>query len=203
MKSVFQELHHREAILTVAKDQLIVLRPNDTQCAIGVQDLGRYCCLVLMGTTSRPAIIMAQISTSDGDEHYMSIVRLMIGIFIEEQELFQLPHVWGIFGHGRKRDPQIDLLTQRTSRVFQHLDVQFETAFQASPLPDAARPLRNKVVVVAVRHELQPPEIYVRDRLLYPKVHTGSLALVYDKLGLRQVDYEQGDDEETGNEKRI
>ena len=199
MKSVFQELYHREAILTVARDQLIVLRPNDTQCAVGVQDLGRYCCLVLMGTTSRPAIIMAKISTSDGEEHYMSIVRLMVGFFVQEQELFQLPRVWGIFGHGHSCDPQIDLLTQRTSRVFQHLSVQFEIAFQASPPLDA----RNTLAVVAVRHEPQPPEIYVRDRLLYPTVHTGCLVFVYDKLSLRQVNYEQGDDEETGNEEKI
>jgi hypothetical protein len=114
----------------------------------------------------------------------MSLLLLMIGIFMEEQELFQLPRAWCIFGHGQKSDPQINLLTQRAARVFQYLDVQLEVAFRALYPAEATHP-------------------YVEDRLSYPKVHSGSLALAYDKLGLRQVDYEHGDDEESDDEGEI
>jgi hypothetical protein len=38
---------------------------------------------------------------------------------------------------------------------------------------------------------------------LYPEVHTGSPALVYNKLGLRQIDCKQGDDEEIGDMEEI
>jgi hypothetical protein len=196
-KSVFYELHHRDAILTVARDQVVVLRPQDTQYAIGIQDLSSYCCLVLIGTSPRPAIMMARICTSDGEEHYMSLLRLMIRIFMEEQELFRLPRAWGIFGHGQKDDVQINLLTHRTARVFQHLNVPLEITFRASQSEGVAHPLRDQLTVVAVRHEPEVPEIYVEGRLLYPKVHSGSLALAYHTLGLRQVDYEHGDEEES------
>lgn len=199
-KSVFHELYCWEAVLAVAKDHVVVLRPNDAEYAIGVQYLDSYCCLVLMGTTSRPAIIMAQISTSDGEEHYMSLVRLMIGIFIKEHEFFQLPRVWGIFNHSHKDDHQIDLLAQRTARVFQHLDVQFETLFQASPPAETVHPPHNRFTVVAVRHEPESPEIYVENCLLYPNLHSGSLALICEKLGFRQTDHEHGDDKESGGE---
>lgn len=199
-KSVFHKLDCLGAVLTVAKDHVIALRSNDAEYAIGVQDLGRYCCFILMGTTSRPAIIMAQISTSDGEEHYMSLVPLMIGIFIKEQESFQNPRVWSIFGHSHRNDPQIDLLTQRTTRVFQHLDVRFEILFQASPLAETVHPLHNRFTVVAVRHEPESPEIYVENCLLYPNVHLGSLALVYEKLGFRQIDHEHGGATESGRE---
>jgi hypothetical protein len=127
----------------------------------------------------------------------------MIGIFMKEQELFQLPRAWLIFGHSQKCDLQVDLLTQRTARVFQHLNVQLDIAFRASHPAEVIYPLSDQLAVVAVRHEPEPLEIYVRDRLSYPKVHTGSLALVYDKLGVRQIDCEQGDDEETGGVEEI
>lgn len=130
----------------------------------------------------------------------MSLVQLMIGIFIKEQDFFQLPRVWGIFNHGHKDDPHIDLLAQRTVRVFQHLDVQFEILFQALPPAETVHPLHDRFTVVAVRHEPELPEIYVEDCLLYPNVHSGSLALIHERLGFRQTDHEHGDDEERGGE---
>lgn len=130
----------------------------------------------------------------------MSLVRLMIGIFIKEHEFFQLPRVWGIFNHSHKDDHQIDLLAQRTARVFQHLDVQFETLFQASPPAETVHPPHNRFTVVAVRHEPESPEIYVENCLLYPNLHSGSLALICEKLGFRQTDHEHGDDKESGGE---
>lgn len=198
-KSLFHELHHRNAILTVARDEVAVLRPQHTKHAIGVQSLGKYCCLVLIGTSPRSAIMMAQICTSNGEEHYMSLLRLMIGISMKEQGLFQLPRAWLIFGHSQKGDPQVDLLAQRTARVFQHLNVQLDIAFRASHPAEVIHPLSDQLAVVAVRHGPKLLEIYVRNRLLYPEVHTGSLALVYDKLGLRQIDCKQGDGEEIGD----
>ena len=202
-ESLFHELRHRNVILTVARDEVAVLRPQNTQHAIGVQSLGKYCCLVLIGTSPRSAIMMAQICTSNGEEHYMSLLRLMIGISMKEQELFQLPRAWLIFGHSQKGDLQVDLLAQRTARVFQHLNVQLGIAFRASHPAEVIHPLSDQLAVVAVRHEPEPLEIYVRNRLSYPDVYTGSLALVYDKLGVRQIDCKQGDDEEIGDVEEI
>jgi len=194
------ELDRRDAVRTVARDQVVVLRPQDTQNIIGAQHYGSYCCIVLIGTSSRPAIMMAQICTSNGEEHYMSLVRLMIGIFMKEQELFQLPRAWGIFSHGQKGDPQINLLTQRTETVFRHLHVQLEIAFRASLPAEVMHSPYNQLAVVAVRHEPGLPEIYVGNCLLYPRVHPGSLALTYDRLGVRQVDYEHDVGEKSGGE---
>lgn len=195
-RSVFHELDDRDAILTVARDQVVVLKSHDAQYALGVEDLGRYCCLVLIGTSPGSAMIMAHISISHGEEHYMRLLRLMIGIFMKEQELFQLPLVWGIFGRPQKDNVQISLLKDRTTRVFRHLDVKLEITICA-PRPAAAmRSPPGRLTVVAVRHEPELPEIYVKDCLSYPRIHSGSLALAFDKLGLRQVDYEYGYDRE-------
>ena len=133
----------------------------------------------------------------------MSLLRLMIGISMKEQELFQLPRAWLIFGHSQKGDLQVAPLAQRTARVFQHLNVQLGIAFRASHPAEVIHPLSDQLAVVAVRHEPEPLEIYVRNRLLSPDVHTGSLALVYEKLGVRQIDCKQGDDEEIGDVEEI
>lgn len=58
----------------------------------------------------------------------------------------------------------------------------------------------DRLTVVAVRYIPELPEIYVNNRLLYPKIHSRSLALAFNKLGLRQADHEQGDDEEDGDD---
>ena len=118
---------------------------------------------------------------------------------MKEQGLFQLPRAWIIFVHSQKGDPQVDLLAQRTARVFRHLNVQLDIAFRASHPAEVIHPLSDQLAVVAVRHGPKPLELYVRNRLLYPGVYTGSLAVVYDKLGLRQIDCKQGDDEEIGD----
>jgi hypothetical protein len=81
--------------------------------------------------------------------------------------------------------------------------VQLDIAFRASHPAEVIHPLSDQLAVVAVRHEPEPLEIYVRNRLSYPDVHTGSLALVYDKLGVRQIDCKQGDDEEIGDVEEI
>jgi hypothetical protein len=61
----------------------------------------------------------------------------------------------------------------------------------------------NQATVVAVWHKPESPEMYVGNVLLYPKVHSGSLALVHDRLGPKQVDFEHSDDEGIGDEEEI
>lgn len=191
-RSVFHELDERDAILTLARDQVVVLKSHDAQYALGVEDLGRYCCVVLIGTSPGSAMIMAHISISHGEEHYMRLLRLMIGIFIKEQELFQLPLAWGIFGRQQKDDVQINFLKERTTRVFRHLNVKLDITICDLRPAAAIHSPPDRLTVVAVRHEPELPEIYVKDCLSYPEIHSGSLALAFDKLGLRQVDYEHG-----------
>ena len=130
----------------------------------------------------------------------MSSLRIMIGIFIKEQRLFRLPLAWGIFGPRQNDDDQITPLTERTTRVFQHLNVRLVVSVGASNTAAAMHNPPDRLTVVAVRYIPGLPEIYVNNRLLYPKIHSGSLTLAFDKLGLKQADHEQGDDEEDGDE---
>lgn len=175
-----------------------VLRSQDTKNAIGVRDLNGCSCLVLMGTGPKSAIITAHISITDSEEHYMSLLRLMISIFLKEQELFQLPLAWGIFSHHRKDGFQFNHLAERTLRVFQHLRVHLQIIICGA---SATQFPHDGYAVVAVRHEPELPEIYVKNRLIYPRVHSGSLALISNRLGIRQIDHEYGDDEEDNDER--
>jgi hypothetical protein len=172
------------------------LRPQDTHLAIGVRNLDGYSCLVLTGTSPKSAIITAHISVLDGEEHYMSLLRLMVSIFVKEQDLFQLPLAWGISNHHHKDGFPLNHLAERTLRVFQHLHVKLQ--IYNCDLHDQveAHLSPGRHTVVAVRHEAELPEMYIEDRLVYPSVHSGSLALEFNRLGLRQVGYEHGDDEE-------
>jgi hypothetical protein len=195
-ESIFHKLDGRGAISSVARDRVEVLRPQDTHLAIGVRNLDGYSCLVLTGTSPKSAIITAHISVLDGEEHYMSLLRLMVSIFVKEQDLFQLPLAWGIFNHHHKDGFPLNHLAERTLRVFQHLHVKLQ--IYNCDLHDQveAHLSPGRHTVVAVRHEAELPEMYIEDRLVYPSVHSGSLALEFNRLGLRQVGYEHGDDEE-------
>lgn len=195
-ESIFHELDGRGAILSVARDRVEVLRPQDTHLAIGVRDLDGYSCLILMGTSPKSAIITAHISVLDGEEHYMSLLRLMVSIFVKEQHLFQLPLAWGIFSHHHKDGFPFNHLAERTLRVFQHLHVKLHISHYDLYDQAEAHSSPGRHTVVAVRHEAELPEMYIEDRLVYPSVHSGSLALEFNRLGLRQIDYEHGDDEE-------
>lgn len=195
-KSIFHTLEGRGAIVSVARDRVEVLRPQDTQLAIGVRDLDGYSCLVLMGTSPKSAIITAHISASDGEEHYMSLLRLMVSIFMKEQDLFQLPLAWGIFSHHHKDGFPLNHHVGRTLRVFQHLHVKLQISHYDLHDQVEAHSSPCRHAVVAVRHKVELPEIYVENRLVYPKDYSGSLALAFDRLGLRQIDHEHGDDEE-------
>lgn len=194
--SLFRKLDGRRAIVTVAIDRVEVLRPRDARYSIGVQSLIGCSCLVLMGTRPDSAIMMTVISASDGEEHHMSLVRQMISIFIKEQELFQLPVAWGVFSHHHKNGSPFNYLAERTLRVFQHIHLELQIFFCGSDAAVAAPPLLGRQTILAVRHEVELPEIYIDNRLMYPRVHSGSLALEFDRLGLRQIDHEHGDDDD-------
>lgn len=128
----------------------------------------------------------------------MSLLRLMISIFLKEKELFQPPLAWGISSHHRKDGFQSNHLAERISRVFQHLRVHLQIILCCA---SATQFPQDGHAVVAVRHESELPEIYVRNRLIYPRVHPGSLALMSSRLGIRQIDHEHGDDEEDSDER--
>jgi hypothetical protein len=196
-ESIFHKLEGEGAILSVARNRVEVLRPQDTGLAIGIRNLDGYSCLMLMGTSPKSAIMMAHISVLDSEEHYMSLLRLMINIFLKEQELFQLPLAWGIFSHEHKGGFPLNHLTEMTLRVFQHLRVHLQISHYDLHDQAEAHLLPGRHTVVAVRHEVELSEMYIEDRLVYPSVHSGSLALEFDRLRLEQIDYEHGDDAET------
>jgi hypothetical protein len=222
-KSIFQKLEDREAILRVPRDHVEVLKPQYTKAAIGVRNLDGCSCLVLMGTSPKSAIIMTHISTflsgkyttssgserakrgvttSEGEVHYMKLLRRMVGVFIQGQELFQLPFAWGIFHRHHKVGTRLNHLVERTLKVFQHLGVKLQICFCDLGSATVVQSSPERRSVVAVRNEGELPEIYVDNRLVYPRVHSGSLALEFDRLGLRQIDYEGGDDDDHDEEGR-
>jgi hypothetical protein len=222
-KSIFQKLEDQEAIFRVPRDHVKVLKPQYTKAAIGVRNLDGCSCLVLMGTSLKSAIIMTHISTflsgehttgssserakrgvttSEGEVHYMELLRRMVGVFIQEQELSQLPFAWGIFHRHDKDGIPLNHLVERTWKVFQHLGVKLQIFFCDIGSATVAQSSPERQPVVAVRHEAEVPEIYVDNRLVYPRVHSGSLALEFDRLGLRQIDYEGGDNDDHDEEGR-
>jgi hypothetical protein len=115
-------------------------------------------------------------------------------VLIKEPELFSLPLAWGIFGQ-HEGDIQLENLKEKTSKGFKHLSVKLEMSLYDAHHPGGITSSTDGSTVVAVRHEAEAPEIYVEDRLMHPRVHSGSLALSLDKLGLKQICYEQGDDD--------
>jgi hypothetical protein len=201
MKSIYQKLDERGAISDVPRDQVQVLRSQDTCRAIGVQHLNKSSCLVLMGTSPKSAIMMAHISALDNEVHHMSVLRPMISIFVKQQELFQIPLAWGFFSQPQKDGFLPNHLVLKTSRIFQHLRVKLHTSFYnpQSAAPGQLSP--GGYTIVAVRHEIELPELYIENRLVSPRIHSGSLALEYNRLGLEQIDHEHGDDGDDVNEK--
>jgi hypothetical protein len=170
-ESIFHKLEGEGAILSVARNRVEVLRPQDTGLAIGIRNLDGYSCLMLMGTSPKSAIMMAHISVLDSEEHY--------------------------FSHEHKGGFPLNHLTEMTLRVFQHLRVHLQISHYDLHDQAEAHLLPGRHTVVAVRHEVELSEMYIEDRLVYPSVHSGSLALEFDRLRLEQIDYEHGDDAET------
>jgi len=179
-----------------------ILRPDDRAPAIGARDFdgvdGVGACLLLLGTTAKSsAIAVAHIAAgshlgtasensteaeterggtpaSPEEVHYMEMVRRTVGGFLKEPDLFQMPLAWAIF------PPHEDVvmlrrLQQRMQTVFRHLNIELKVLS-----------CEKRSDVVAVRHGSEATEVYVGDQLIHPRVHSGSLALVLDGMGVRQ-----------------
>lgn len=201
MGSIFQKLDDRGAIFDVPRDQVHLLMPQDTRPAIGVQNLDGGSCVVFMGTSPKSAIMIAHVSESDSETHHMSVLRSMTSILIKHQEFFQLPIAWGLFSQTHEDGFMPNHLALKTSRIFQHLRAELRISFYnpRSAAPSQLSPGGHTLVVV--RHETELPELYIENRLVHPRIHSGSLALEYNRLGLEQVDHERGDDEDNVDEK--
>jgi hypothetical protein len=212
-RSGFEKLDNEGAILDVPRTQVSILRPQDHQSAIGTGDFNGHACLVLMGTSPRSAVIMAHFHQSgagrctsekqpgSGGEvllltevevNYMNMLRKVVKLLLDEHELFQLPLAWVVLGHY-DNPALLQLLREKTLKIFQHLRVQTGVSLHEECIMNAAQSPSLARAVFVVRHGYEVPELYVGDRLVYPKDHSGSLALVFDKVGLRQIGHETGD----------
>jgi hypothetical protein len=146
--SIYHKLNDKNAILSVFKDQVIILRPEDTFSAIGTYNLDGCSCLLCLGTAPGSAIVVARIShlsigyagsdhpgsfgralsTSNYDEQYMSLVRKVINTMMSNHKLFQLSVVCGIFGRY-KGEVLLEDLRERTANVFNHLNIKLPSSF--------------------------------------------------------------------------
>jgi len=208
-KSIFQKLDGRNAILHVSRNELDILRPESTRCAIGTRDMNESSCIVLMGMSPRSAIVMARSSgfvlegyvsgtpsqsagnrgnATIGGLHstYMGMLRRVVSAFLKEPELFQMPLAWCMFSQTQD-DTVLKQLHDSTLRAFGHLHVEARASlYPGSHLSSELwRSGRHSLLVVRDRDEA--PEIYIEDHLVCPDDYSGSLALVLDKLGLQQV----------------
>jgi hypothetical protein len=211
--SVFEELDHQGAILGVPRDQVLILRPQDSKSAIGTQRFNGHACLVLMGTSPRSAVIMAHFECLSAEEssskmilgsegessflaemevNYVSMLRKAVKLFLDEHDLFQLPLAWVVLRHHDK--PALSaLLREKTLKIFQHLRIQTGVSICNESIIEAASPQPPKCKVFTVRSGTGMSEIHVGDDLVYPKVCSGSLASAFDELGTGRVDNERED----------
>ena len=204
--SIYDRLNDQNAILSVFKDQVNVLRSEDTLSAIGTYDLDVCSCLLGWGTTPGSAIVVARIShvpskpTSSSrpgslrstlstlayDEHYMSLVRRVINTMTSNHELFQLPIVYGIFGQYQD-EVLLEHLRERTEKVFNHLNIKLRSSFYKMGCSDGTQRSRGESTVVMVQCPGKMLELYIGNRLAYPANYSGSLTSIFDQLGLEQI----------------
>lgn len=209
--SIYHRLNENNAILSVFKDQVNILKSEDPWSAIGTYDLDGCSCLLVMGTTPGSAILVARIgylpigfagsshlgslgrplSTPNYDEHYMSLVRMVINTMMSNPKLFQLPIVCGIFGQ-HKDDVPLEHLRKRTTKVFSHLNISLLSSLYEIEHLNGLQRSSGKSTVVAVQHPAKMPELYIGNCLVYPATYSGSLASIFDKLGLEQNGRDHG-----------
>jgi hypothetical protein len=222
--SIYHELNDKNAILTVFKDQMILLKPKDTFSAIGTYDLDGCSCLLGLGTTSGSAIVLARIShftfglagnshseslrrapsTTNHDEHYMSLVRKLVNEMMRNHELFQLPVVCGIFGQY-KGEVLLEHLKERTVKVFRHLNITMRSSFYELKDMNGTQQPRGESTVVAAQHQNKMPELYIGNHLAHPANFSGSLASILEQLGLEHVGHDnrgnnREDDRDNGDQ---
>jgi hypothetical protein len=222
--SIYHRLNDKNAVLSVFKDQVIILRPGDTSSAIGTYDLDGCSCLLGLGTAPGSAIVVARIShlplgsagsnhsenlaralsTSNYDEHYMSLVRRVVNTMMINHKLFQLPIVCGIFGQY-KGEVLLEHLRERTAKVFSHLNIELRSFLYEVQYSNGIRRSLRESTVVAVRHPAKMPELYIGNNLAHPANFSGSLASILGQLGLEQIGQDSGgdnreDDRDNGDE---
>jgi hypothetical protein len=130
---------------------------------------------------------------ADHDEHYISLVRRVVDTMLSNHELFQLPVVYGVFGKY-KDDVLLLRLKERITKVFSHLNIELRSStYEVQYLDGMWRSSRQNTLVV-VQHQAKLPELYVGDCLVYPASYSGSLASVFDQLGLEQITEHSGGD---------
>jgi len=212
-RSVFEEFDNQGAILDVPRDEVLILRPQDSKFAIGTQRFNGHACLVLMGISPGSAIIMARFdcigasrssseiipgseeekfSLAEVEVDYMRMLRKVVKLFLDEHDLFRLPLAWLVLHHHD--NPALSaLLREKTHKIFQHLRIQTGVSICNESIIRAVSPRPPKCKVFAVRSGTGVPEIHVGDDFVYPKVYSGSLAPAFDKLGTGRVDNESED----------
>jgi hypothetical protein len=205
-RSIYRKLDDQKAIPNVPMDHTKTSRPQDPRAAISVQILDGSSCLIMMGTAPKAANTMAhiarvepsgctsgnslqstkrEVTTTISDVHYMDLLRKFVDASLKEPELYQMPLAWGVFGLFKDKceyDVVIKNIQERMIRVFQHLGVNLGVSFYEMFSTPAIPSCLTERTVVVVRCESEIPEIYVRNRLMYPKDHSGSLALTFYKL---------------------
>ena len=165
--SIYHRLNDRNAILSVFKDQVAILRPEDTLPAVSIYNLDGCSCLVALGTTPGSAVVFARISsmpiesagdsylgsleripsTLDHDEHYVSLVGRVVNTMTKDHELFQLPDICGIFKR-HKGEILREHLRERTMKVFAHLDIGVRSFFYEVSHTDDLQQLPGESTII-------------------------------------------------------
>lgn len=209
--SLYHRLNDKDALLSVFKDQVNILRPNDPCSAIGTYDLNGCSCLLVLGTAPGSAIVVARITflgdspadesdmssrdpkfVSANDEHFMSLVRRLVSFTMSYPDLFQLPVVCGIFGQCRDR-PVLEQLRDRTRRVCNHLGIEMHSFHYTTTDMHDAKQSSGQSTVVVVRHQAKNPELYIGNLLAWPAKASGCLDAVFEELGIDQVEQSEMD----------
>jgi hypothetical protein len=198
-ESISHTLQRHDAVIDVPLSGLVTLEPADSRHAIRANLLRGEHCFILMGTTARSAIAMAKIAAIHANNldtvqgkptristnvDYMVSVRRVLGAYLKQPDRFQAPVAWLISG-----DPSsvsCNLIRHGITTALQHLriglhvgpDLGYHTSSQPTPVLD------HGSTVIVVRHPMVISELYVDERLAYPKACSGALASVRQSLGV-------------------
>lgn len=196
-ESIFQALQTHNALVDVSLDNMATIQPTDSQHAARAKLLRGEHCFILMGTTAGSAISMARIAAVrpnnlewvkgqptriSAEVDYMMPVRRVLGAYLKKPELFQAPIAW-LFSS----DPSSvssTFIRQGISVALQHLCIELRIGREPGfyePSPSSLVP-EYGCTVVAVHHPMGLSEVYVGQRLAYPKACSGALAFAKGSL---------------------